>query len=246
MFSLRAYLLGLVVLAGTTVASFAADLGGMHEDESPAYAASSARFYLRGDVGYDWQVAPSLSESDTSFSSTSMGSAWTFGGGVGMYLSPNWRADVTYDHINDSKVKYSWASSWNSGTGEFEADSNVVLANLYYDFSGRAGFNPYVGAGIGWAENHAHSGMVTDACGCMSTIQSGNENNFAWALMAGFTRQLDRGFSLDAGYRFLSTGKAHTGDVLNPTTGTYYTNSDPSTSNLYSNELRIGIRYDIQ
>jgi len=215
------------------------------DDDSPMAAANTARFYLRGDLGYDWNRAPSLSEEGTDFSSSSMGNSWNYGVGIGWYLSPNWRADLTVEHHNNADISGSVVSTAFSGTQDFNVESNVVLANLYYDFTGRAGFNPYLGVGLGWASNHAHGGTATDLCGCVVGIDDGTQNNFAWALMAGFTRELDRGFSLDAGYRLLDVGGAHTGNLQNKN-GTYYTSSDPSTGAIYSNEIRVGIRYDIQ
>ena len=87
-----------------------------------------------------------------------------------------------------------------------------------------------------------------DTCGCVSSIESASQSNFAWALMAGVTRELDRGFNLDVGYRLIDTGRAHTGNViLNAKNGGgSIANSDPATSDIYANEIRVGLRYDIQ
>jgi len=242
----RASLLGLALLAGGTASSFAADLGSLRGDEEDRTAnAGAARFYLRGDLGYDWNRAPSLDENGTGFDSSSISNTWNYGGGLGWYLSPNWRMDVTAEHHNDAKVSGAVTSTAFTGTEEFNVSSTVVLANLYYDFTGRAGFNPYLGAGIGWAHNYAHGGIATDLCGCVTTIDSGAQDNFAWDVTAGVTRELDRGFSLDLNYRLLDMGGAHTGNLVNKL-GHAITNTDPTASAIYSNEIRVGVRYDIQ
>ena len=242
MISIRASLFGLALLAGSTVSAFAADLGNMREDDMPV--AGSARFYLRGDVGYDWNVAPSMSSEGTAFSGVSMGNDWNYGGGIGWYLTPNWRMDVTAEHHNGATIDGHIVSAAFSGDQSFNLTSDVILANVYYDFTGRAGFNPYLGVGLGWAANHTSAGVATDLCGCTSSIDSATQSNFAWALMAGVTRELDRGFSIDVGYRLLDVGGAHTGNVINKL-GHAMDQSDPSTGNIYSNEIRVGIRYDI-
>jgi opacity protein-like surface antigen len=246
MLNLRASLLGLALLAAGSLPAMAADLGDMHESAESSEVSSNARFYLRGDASYAWYRNPSMSEAGLSLTDTSVGKSWVYGGGLGMYLSPNWRADLTIEHRNDA-VAHGYLTVAGdkqlTGTRDFSINSNVALANLYYDFSGRAGFNPYLGVGMGWSSNHAHNGSATDVCGCIVGIQDANQSNFAWALMAGFTRELDRGFSLDAGYRLMNIGKAHTGDLMN-STGTIV-NTDPATSDIYANEIRVGLRYDI-
>jgi len=243
--SLRASLLGLALLAGSTVSALSADLGDIRQDDESFAESSAARFYLRGDLGYDWNRLASVSEQGTDFSSASMSNGWNYGIGIGWYLAPNWRFDLTAEHHNAGKVDGTIASTNFNGEQSFDVSSQVVLANLYYDFTGRAGFNPYLGVGIGWAETNAHNGITTDACGCVSTIDNATQDNFAWALMAGVTRELDHGFSIDAGYRLLDVGGARTGNIQN-SIGQGMTSSVATTGNIYSNEVRIGLRYDIQ
>ncbi len=247
MFNLRAALLGLALLAAGTVPAAAADLGDLRESSDSFDVSSNARFYLRGDASYAWYRNPSMTETGLSLTDTSVGKSWVYGGGFGMYLSPNWRADLTIEHRNEAAAHGYLTVEGDdqlTGTRDFSISSNVVLANLYYDFSGRAGFNPYVGVGLGWSSNHTNNGTATDVCGCISNIAGADQSNFAWALMAGFTRELDRGFSLDAGYRLINIGKAHTGDLIHED-GTSIPDTDPATSDLYANEIRVGLRYDI-
>ena len=99
MISVRASLLGLAILAGSTVSGFAADLGNYRDDDAPV--ASNARFYLRGDVTYSMHRAPSMDEVGITLTDVSIGNNWGYGGGIGMYLSPNWRMDVTAEQRND-------------------------------------------------------------------------------------------------------------------------------------------------
>ena len=209
--------------------------------------ATAARFYLRGDLGYSFNNAPGMTESGYDLIDTSMANTWSYGGGIGWYLTPNWRTDLTIDYRTDASLRGTLdvaSAPFGGGDREFNVNSTIVLANVYYDFADRAEFNPYIGAGIGFANNSAHDGIATDACGCTAEIEGADHTNFAWALMAGFTHELDRGWSLDAGYRFLSYGSAATGNILNKH-GHAYENTDPETDNLYASELRLGLRFDI-
>ena len=247
MISLRASLLGLALLAGGTVSALAADLGNLRDDDMSSAAA--ARFYLRGDVGYDWNRAPSLSQLGGSLDSASMGAAFNYGGGIGWFLSPNWRMDITAEHHNDAKVSGSTVGPLDTtivgpATEEFNVSSNVVLANLYYDFASRAGFNPYLGVGLGWASNSAHGATATDGV-TPETFDDATQSNFAWALMAGVTRELDHGFNLDVGYRYLNVGSAHTGDLFDTTALATTAGTGISTGNIGSHEIRVGLRYDV-
>jgi opacity protein-like surface antigen len=250
MFTLRATLAGLALLAASTMPVMAADLGDMREDARERVdmdSDSNARFYLRGDASLAWYRSPSMSENGLSLTNNSLGRAWAYGGGIGWYVSPNWRMDITVEHRGDASASGYLTVPGDTtltGTREFSVNSNVALANLYYDFSGRAGFNPYIGAGIGWSSNHAHNGTAVETCGCIASIEDAGKSNFAWALMAGVTKELDHGFSLDAGYRLINIGGVHTGNLVQKT-GAVVSGSDLTSGNIYANEIRLGLRYDI-
>jgi opacity protein-like surface antigen len=244
----RSTLLGLAFVLGAAVSAGAADLGGYGgslKDDSYDVG-PSARVYLRGDIGYAVSQDPSMTENGVDLEDESMDNSWTFGGGLGLYLSPNWRTDVTADYRRDADLHgfLPDANPFIAGDRNFSLNNTVLLANLYYDFGSRMDLNPYVGAGIGWAFNHTHNGEATDQCGCVSSIEDGDQTSFAWALMAGVTKSLHDGLNLDAGYRFLSMGEAHTGNIVT-TKGVAIDNTDPEIDHLYAHEFRVGLRYDV-
>ena len=126
-----------------------------------------------------------------------------------------------------------------------------VLFNGYVDLGTWAGVTPYVGAGVGFTNiyqkftrnwymgnGNAYAPVWTDPF-TQGTYQaywdqtrSVNSFQFAWAAMAGFSYAITRNAAIDIGYRYLNLGKVTTYSLL----GT-------STQNLYSNQLRVGIRY---
>ncbi len=126
-----------------------------------------------------------------------------------------------------------------------------VLVNGYVDLGTWAGVTPYVGAGVGftniyqkftrnWYMNNGnpYAPVWTDPF-TQGTYQaywdqtrSTNSFQFAWAAMAGFSYAFTRNAAIDIGYRYLNLGKVTT-----------YSLYGTSTQNLYSNQLRVGIRY---
>jgi opacity protein-like surface antigen len=110
-----------------------------------------------------------------------------------------------------------------------ELNSTVALANLYYDFRGRDHFSPYVGAGLGFTLNE-----IDEKNG--ATLEDDNID-LAGALMAGFSYRFGDEWLFDAGYRFLYLGEAQTESTA--TTGAL------GVEDIYSHELRIGFRYEL-
>ncbi len=149
------------------------------------------RWYLRADVGGGIYGGSKVSERGMIFGAPVGGfgapapfgtsSSWfssefdTFGVGsvgVGMYMSPRLRGDVTIDARTESEANGTGSYSYNfvshttappTGT-TFVAYGNYtdralvrdtsVLFNLYYDLTDRGRFTPYVGVGAGFANRH--------------------------------------------------------------------------------------------
>jgi opacity protein-like surface antigen len=70
--------------------------------------------------------------------------------------------------------------------------------------------------------------------------------------MAGFSARLHDRLHLDAGYRFMYMGGAHTGDIKTSSTviatgvTTGGTSADPIIHDLFAHEFRVGLRWDIK
>ena len=254
MHALRSALLGLALLSAGPIAANSADLG----EESPVaktVSADPARIYLRGDIGFAWNNATEISEHDQRMSDVIFGRDTVFGVGVGWYVSPHWRVDVTLEQRSDLRAQGVIASPVPPATGNpagirrFDISSTMAMANLYYDFTSRDGFDPYLGVGIGWVTNSSHNGGADVFCNnlCDTYIDDAHQTNVAWSFMAGFTQPVARGFTLDAGYRLSDLGGAQTGNLkcCLSTSGAAFANTDRSTTNIYAHEFRIGLRYNV-
>ena len=248
----RSIIAGAVMFVASAAGASADYYGGMKD--APVPMMQPASWYVRGDYSYAWQDAGGLNAAILPFDSFSVGDGWAVGGGIGHYFGRGVRGDVTYEWRGDTGVH---------GTGTFGTDFNfrsqVILANLYYDFRPYERFTPYIGVGLG-AAYHSTSGGAITACGVCSTYDGGSNWSAAGALMAGFSFRIDRGghvpvsikdqpmaaepgrLHLDVGYRFLYLGDVHTGGIVGasvPTPG-------PRLDDLTAQEIRVGLRWDIR
>jgi opacity protein-like surface antigen len=262
MASIRSLMLGAVLAVAASSSVLAADLGdyGSMKDDMNVSDVSMSRFYIRGDLSYSWMREGGMVErlygQDWEMSDTDIENTWAFGGGLGWYLSPNFRTDLTLDYHRNAEAhgiatvplsaiadpdQADYAGDWNS---KFNVQSTVLLANFYYDFGSRQDFNPYIGVGLGWAFNKTNGGTVLNPTGSTYDIDGANQTNFAWALMAGVTKDLGHGFNMDMGYRYLNMGDAHTGNIID-NNGLEIVDTDPIVNDITAHQVRLGLRYDI-
>ena len=257
----RSVLAATAALLASSAGAFAADLyGGSIKDNGyvPTTTSRPTMFYARGDFSYSSNDFGGLSEEPNfRHSSTHFGNSSSWGGGLGMYFSPNVRGDLTLDWSNTGSMNGTLvAGTFATVPGErrFGVKHMVGLANLYYDFDARGRFTPYLGVGVGFARNTTTAGVV-DVSGCASTtcsaqMDGASKTNAAGAFMAGFSAKLHDRWSLDAGYRFLYTGDAKTGDI-NITRNPVSPGSPDSTpavhvNDMYAHQFRVGLRMDLR
>ena len=163
----------------------------------------------------------------------------SFGGAV----NENLRFDLSYASRSNISVKFNPDRNFLYMGGiegrDPNVSSNAMMLNVYYnldDIIGRFKLRPYVGAGIGLANNTISDYTVTDwnlyylpgmvgtnqpagtivAWNYLRTNHSGktNKNNFAYALEAGATQDLIKGFFLDFLIRWTYLGRVESDGVL--------------------------------
>ncbi len=270
MSSTRAVLtLGAALVLGSGLGASAADLYGGSMKDGPVMAPMAApgpSMYVRIDGGRSWFDTPSITEDHIyDLTEASIDSAWSVGGGVGVYFRNGFRGDITVDRRFEADVQGN-LSDHNAdfeGVRHFGIKSTVALANIYYDFDFGNRFTPYVGVGLGITKNETTAGYV-ETCGCTTATIDGDSNtHVAGAAMAGAAIKLrggstvvgggmkdapmtvdnGRGLYLDVGYRFLYLGDAATGPIT-AVGGTV--SEDPTVHDIHSHEFRVGLRYDIR
>jgi opacity protein-like surface antigen len=260
-------LLGLAVVVGGLAPARAADLysgpGGRY---APAPMTSHMAWYVRGDFGYATHDDPTINEAGLyDLNDTSLDDTWTGGLGIGRYFSSRVRGDITWDFRFEADVAGSTIAGPYPGERRFGLTSNVILANLYYDFDRGNRFTPYLGVGLGTVHHKTLSGIVIPTpCACAADIADASDWSVAGAFMAGFAINFGsratyggsikdapvesdaRGrWHLDAGYRLLYLGEARTGSIT-ASSGVGPTVDGDRIEDIIAHEFRVGLRYDIR
>jgi opacity protein-like surface antigen len=218
-----------------------------------AATASQAQLYWRIDGG--WSMSQDANIRDKNFDQdgficgdelcnsggqlNDVGNSPVLQGGVGWRFSPSFRMDATLGY----RGGYALDDRDNSPS-DFKADitSLALMGNAYWDFN-LDGVKPYVGVGLGVAQNKID--RIRNTAGPFSAeLPGGTSTDMAWALMAGVTFQLSSSMALDVGYRYIDLGKieSDSGDTTcSPAcfTGTY----SGLSGKLRAHELMIGLRF---
>jgi opacity protein-like surface antigen len=192
----------------------------------------SSGWYLRGDIGYRFNQADSVTNvgRPSAVQREEFDNSWVAGLGVGYKW--NWlRADLTLDYGS----RAGFAADSGSQQNDFVAkvDSITGLVNVYGDLGTWFGLTPYIGAGAGFASLHTTN--FTGAGGANTGQDS--STNFAWAYMAGVNYQLGPNSSIDVGYRHVNMGDA--------ITGTDGRGNQLQFNKMSADEVRLGFRYVI-
>jgi opacity protein-like surface antigen len=209
---------------------------------APIPVVETFKWYLRADVGLGLTTGGDPSEQGLVYGldrdpadgpAFGMNSAWfnngfdTFamgGIGVGAYLSPRLRTDLTIDVRTKSDIDAHGTYGYNqipaapgpatvrvTGTSidKTEARTTLALANLYWDLTERGTrFTPYIGVGLGFAvrstqRTHETTETLWDITDPLNVVNMGNRG----FLGKGKAHQLAPAASATAGFAYtLDTG----------------------------------------
>jgi opacity protein-like surface antigen len=271
------------VLAGATTVATAADLRGPLPAGLPPAPiampiAEASGWYLRGDVGIGALNSGKLNYSDNdprvAIRDKIFGAQFSGAVGAGYQFSSWFRADLTAEYRFGAKLgfrdSYSFSgvgncvspgnagldcTTFGSNVARGTISSTVFLANAYLDLGTWHGLTPYIGAGVGFAQNRVsglkdsgvNAGFVTgtgvpDSYGTSTgNGANGTRSNFAYALMAGVSADVGPNMKVDMGYRYLNMGKFQSGIYSCPggCGGTYSLQG----RSLDAHEFRLGLRW---
>ena len=165
---IRALVLALAVSAAAVAAANAQP--SPPYDTSNSYALSNAGVpagpYLKLGGGYSMGAGSRFDNS------------YVAGAGLGYRFFPFFRSDITFDYRGDFHDK-------DFGNAHFRNWS--AMANGYFDFNLPfiRPLIPYIGAGVGIAQNKVNGTTVTVTGGQVNSITGSSKDQFAWQAMAG-------------------------------------------------------------
>jgi opacity protein-like surface antigen len=132
--------------------------------------------------------------------------SYVAGAGLGYRFLPFFRSDITFDYRGDFHDK---------AFGDAKFKNWSAMANGYFDFNlpFLRPLIPYIGGGVGIAQNKVDGTTVTVTGGQVNSITGSNKDQFAWQAMAGASFYFNPTLALDVGYRYFHGGKAEGGAV---------------------------------
>ncbi|MGW9329867.1 outer membrane protein [Bosea sp. NPDC055594] len=230
----------------------------------------SSGIYLRGDVGVGITSIGKYEQDDLRNGGgvfISEGDrTTTFFAGLGLgYRFNNWfRVDGTLEFRGGGEAsatdRWDYTNQYGrpgilTNTYKGNVSSMVALFNAYVDLGTWNCLTPYLGAGIGVAQNRV-TGLTDQGANwidptgqyaaiiqpTLGTAGSGSNTNMAWALMAGVGYEVNKNLTLELGYRYLNLGDAHSGRLVNAFTGQIQ--GPLKVKDIDSHDIRIGMRWN--
>jgi opacity protein-like surface antigen len=220
-----------------------------------------------GGAGYNAAALFGMGENGSIRSNSNEEIGYIFGAGIGYYFSPKFRMDITgevrmekQNTINGDFQYFDVGTPTDRVNGDFQDStklrSTIFMANGYYDMNRHGRWNPYVGAGLGFAVNELQRTHTTNlnvcdtrgdpTCSTPNSITGYNAStnkdytfSLAASAMAGVTYRISKVTSLDFNYRYLYVGGTDTSATINGY------NSTINVAAQHEHYLRAGLRWDI-
>ncbi len=170
-------------------------------------SAQESNWYVRGDVGGTF----SSDIDGTPKRDLDEGLALSLG--AGYQVNPNIRVEGELAHLQGDV------------SGPIGGDVKTLggFANAYYDFNPGGQFQPFVGAGVGFARVDVDSGTIND-----------DDTGFAYQLKAGVSHPFNDRLTGDLTYRYVGVNDVKVGTGINRIDGDYNTSA-----------VTVGLRYKL-
>jgi opacity protein-like surface antigen len=200
--------------------------------------------------------------------SADLDSGMTYGIGFGYTFNQWLRSDITLDGFHtDAHGSVASADPCDAtdpalaGTtcntrGSASLSTLSLMANGYVDLGTYVGLTPYIGAGAGisrvkWSGVSADTYCVDGTAACTAallgkTSHSGKKDyRFTYALMAGLAYDISPNLKLDLGYKYthVAGGDTFGWDSASSTAGA--TGAQGKDDGFSSQEVRVGLRYEL-
>ena len=224
-------------------------------------------WYLRGDIGFSNQSVRNVLDTNANAynnvavaQTSGFGSGGIYDLGVG-YQFNNWfRADVTAQYRGRTNftgldvVTGTGPFAGFVGTDNYTATKSelLFLANAYVDLGTWWCVTPFIGAGIGTSRvsiaNFTDTGdFIQGGLQKHSFNYAGEASqwNFAWAAHAGLAYHVNPGITIELAYSFVGLGSGITGSTYSFDQVTNTTHAPFAFRNIYSNDVKLGVRWNL-
>ncbi len=206
-------------------------------------------FYVRGDVGGAFGQSTTFKDNSPGAAGTilgtgslnaSTGNSIYFDAGIGYRFNPMFRTDFTLGYMPSLQASGTISGGVLNGfSGSAGVKSLLGLANGYLDLNGVmpnmfGPFQPYLDAGIGFANNSMGGFTAKNGAGLGVAVNGSTQTNFAWGVGAGVAYPITPNLSLDLAYKYVDLGGLKTG-----TTGAVLGVPTAMTAGANSNDLNV-------
>ncbi|MCB1827570.1 MAG: outer membrane beta-barrel protein [Coxiellaceae bacterium] len=200
---------------------------------APAFVPDNG-FYFGGHAGLGTFQAVDMTTNEvnggvssvtwgTSMQRSSFDFVWDVG--FGYRMEGGFFFNVSYQDLGFRTLDFSTTlangGGSNANQGAAEIDSDVYIANFFYEFtrafdlSGRA--MPYIGAGVGFSSNKIkdrHNDAATVAGVRVTYVTGHTDTEFAWDAAIGLHYYISPEFIVDLRYTFVYAGDVDFGDHI--------------------------------
>jgi opacity protein-like surface antigen len=195
--------------------------GAIAADGTSAYSG----IYVAPKFIYSYQTINDPKESLTGFGSYKYGDEHdsTFGGALAIGYDFNNKTNIPVR----AELEYAYRSD--AEKGSFEARTQTLMLNGFYDFRNTTAFVPYIGGGIGISSVKAK--ISSDVISASDT-----QTNFAWNVGLGIHYEVNKNVAIGLGYRYGDFGEAEISKNVGG--ATYKLNGD-----MTAHEALVSLKY---
>ena len=173
--------------------------------------ADNKNIYLRVDFGI-----PYYNKLSNDYDKARLHKGQFYNIGLGYKFENKIRSDITLSRLN--KARFSFSESLSNQdykeTSDFNVNSTIAMANIYYDLINKDKFNIYVGSGVGVSQNSVDNYLsdkkskLTSAADPVIKMSNKSNSNcsFAYGISIGTSFKITNSSVIDLGYKYYDLG----------------------------------------
>ncbi len=190
-------------------------------------AQAAGQWYTRVDLSYNHVADNTWTTPSGHVNTTSkngLGMDLAFGNDLGrVWAGGGVRGELELTAKYNNVDTMSWGRQFTGVTGHTRVVA--LMYNLYNDFLPNSRFDPYIGAGMGYANVRFGNFYAYDATTNTQYALNSSDNVFAYQAFLGFKLNFNQSLALDAAYNWFMLSNATLAQGTGQTKTTYHTSS---------------------